>query len=66
MTRKDYRIIAECIYNAVPDSPRATAFERGQFDACDQIAIMLADALASYNPRFDRAKFLAACGLSDN
>ena len=56
MTRKDYVVIAEVIKN---------------LDECidsyglEVLADNMADALESDNPRFDRARFLAACGIND-
>jgi hypothetical protein len=54
MTRKDYELIARVIRYAEID-------ER----AGDRIARDFAYALAKDNPRFDRARFLKACGVED-
>lgn len=48
MTRKDYRILANAIKIAM--------------DSKIDVALCIADALASDNPRFNREKFLLACG----
>lgn len=55
MTKKDYVLIAAAIKAAsnAPGYPQRNAF----------VAFALADALQRDNPRFDRAKFLAACGV---
>ena len=50
MTRKDYVKLAEIVAE-VP----------GQGCGPDWLAHRLADMLAADNPRFDRARFLAAC-----
>lgn len=59
MTRKDYQLISE-------------VFARfGKIQQLDQsinwtgadLARNLADALQADNPRFDRARFLTACGV---
>jgi hypothetical protein len=55
MTRKDYVLIAAVI-KAASDAPGYS--ERNAF-----VAFALADALALDNPRFDRARFLTACGV---
>ena len=50
MTRKDYVLIAE-------------VFSR--FTEGEEIARALAGALASDNDRFDRTRFLKACGVNN-
>lgn len=55
MTRKDYVVIAEAIRKA---SQAPGYAERNAF-----VAHAIADALAADNPRFDRARFLSACGV---
>ena len=54
MTRKDYVVIAEVIKNLdeVIDSY-----------ALEVLADNMADALESENSRFDRSRFLSACGV---
>jgi hypothetical protein len=57
MTRKDYQLIAEVFANF------------GKIIILEEtigadIARNLADALQADNPRFDRARFLAACGVN--
>ena len=59
MTRKHYQIIGaamrEAIYEAEPGAPR---------EAVEYAAKRLAGSLAQDNPRFDSARFLAACGVN--
>jgi hypothetical protein len=55
MTRKDFQLIA----NAVK---QITANDYTQ-DRADK-ANLFADALATTNPQFDRARFLTACGVN--
>lgn len=60
MTRKDYVMIAEAIRDAASpasgaDGPRAQTALR--------IADYIADGLYNDNPRFDRKRFMAACGF---
>jgi hypothetical protein len=57
MTRKDYELIARSIFvdrESLEDNQKQTA---------DFIARGLAEQLEAMNPRFDRARFLSACGV---
>lgn len=54
MTKKDYKLIALVIFNLKFD---------GDESVRDYVAEEFANALAQTNTRFDRAKFLAACGV---
>ena len=60
MTRKDYVLIAEAIKNANQNwegfAPEATL-------AIEGLAKSLSVQLAIDNSRFDRARFLEACGV---
>jgi hypothetical protein len=56
MTRKDYQLIAEVFANF------GQIIELEETIAAD-IARNLANALQADNPRFDRARFLTACGV---
>jgi len=59
MTRKDFQLIADVIKPWVTRDGTP-----GVEDAlCASIARDFADRLASTNPNFDRARFLAACGV---
>ena len=55
MTRKDYVLIAQTLSRFTGDS--------GDVIDRDAIAQKLADAFESDNPRFDRFRFLVACGV---
>jgi hypothetical protein len=55
MTRKDFTIIARVL--AKYSAEGGVTVER------DEIAYKLADDLALAYPRFDRRKFLVACGV---
>ena len=60
MTRKDYILIAKAIKDA------ATGYPEARPDAVQQsedIAFGIAEALAGDNSRFDRDRFLRACGV---
>ena len=52
MTKKDFELIAATIAY-LPAGP-----------ARRETARLFADALATTNPRFDRARFLRACGVA--
>ena len=56
MTRKDYVLIAE----AIKEAHRLTSEKAG----AGVVAYMLANTLQADNPRFDRARFLDACGVN--
>lgn len=51
MTRKDFELIARCVRAETGDMIRQRMAER------------FADELRSTNPGFNRARFLAACGV---
>jgi hypothetical protein len=57
MTRKDYQLIAEVFANLgqIIDIKETVAVD---------LARNLADALETDNPRFDRDRFLKACGVT--
>lgn len=62
MTRKDYVLIAEAIKNArnsVENNLTANGLGAG-----NMIPAYIAEALELDNPRFDRNRFLDACGLT--
>jgi hypothetical protein len=58
MTRKDYELIARSIF-----IDRESLQEESQRQTADLIARGLAEQLEAMNPRFDRARFLSACGV---
>lgn len=64
MTKKDFELIADALLRSRPipiSDIRADAMRRNVFRmAVDNVA----DALATTNPKFDRARFLAACGVA--
>lgn len=65
MTKKDFELIAACIREDVPGQ----AFRNGMdgsraLEVRDIAAAAFADALATTNPRFDRARFLQACEVA--
>ena len=55
MTKKDYVAIAKVIHDNYGVSPSDVAREK--------IALALADVFKLDNPRFDRVRFLVACGV---
>lgn len=62
MTRRDYELIAGVF------ATTEAVCARSAWDAVwrdrTRVANAMADALAADNPRFDRARFLAACGAT--
>jgi hypothetical protein len=70
MTRKDFELIAAAIRDARPLTPvNECSTETGRHRlqaahaALDNAATFLAERLQQQNPRFDRARFVAACEL---
>jgi len=59
MTRKDYVLIAASIKSALDARTCPEAIGAIRYVAC-----CLADDLRMENPRFDRARFLSACGVN--
>jgi hypothetical protein len=71
MTRKDYVLIAEALRNDAAhlqpmnesDYNKMLDWEQGAFDQWNTTVLAIAASLQQDNPRFDRARFLAACGV---
>lgn len=62
MTRKHFEAIASLI-SKYTDPLAAPGYDKGVHHGAMFIADELADYFAAENPRFDRARFLKACGL---
>ena len=62
MTRKDYELIARVVKRE-RDSWNENNANPIAIDTCHRFGEGLAYELENDNPRFDRAKFLKACGL---
>ena len=56
MTRKDYELIAGVIKAQREKMHNET-------ETVDEVALAMAEALEDTNDRFDREKFLTACGV---
>ena len=63
LTKKDFKAVAEIIKKAQGDG--WPGYDRGYIDGVMRTAIDLADYFATQNPRFDRKRFMKACGLGD-
>ena len=67
MTRKDYELIAEAIKDVGlfyhVGQPQLSGPVMRPGDVLFSVASELARELAAENPRFDRQRFWAACGL---
>ena len=61
MTRKDYVLIAKALKAQMKLSE--TFKEEDGMTSVANIARDLSDSFAIENPRFDRARFLSACGV---
>ena len=62
MSRKDYVAVAGLIRSRLPYG--GTTTHKCHYAAVADFAGGMADLFASDNPRFDRGRFLAACGLA--
>ena len=60
MTRKHFIALARALNDARPIMHDGTDYYKGWFRCVNAIA----DVCAQTNARFDRARFLAACGVS--
>lgn len=63
MTKKDFELIARAMREGRTYVGTDFAADR-ESDLHTLCCYRLADALATTNPRFDRAKFLQACGVA--
>lgn len=71
MTKKDYELIAMVLHDGLrfTQSSRGLpgtmdrAYANGKYDTWHMIAVRLSDELEQNNPKFNRSKFLKACGL---
>lgn len=59
MTKKHYEMIAAAFAATKPEGRTAYHEEQWKYDV-----VALADVLERDNPRFDCARFYAACGMS--
>jgi len=62
MTRKDYELVAKA-FTIAQGSIQVASYEAG--DALGLLSLILADSLEKENPRFNRARFLTACGVTN-
>jgi hypothetical protein len=66
MTRKDYEAVARvilCERASVEARECDTAKTLNAWETTARVAYQLAQVFEHQNPRFDRARFLEACGL---
>lgn len=64
MTRKDYIRIARAIYNT--KNSYGKNWDPNLFRALKDVSKAIAYELELDNPRFDRERFLTACGVNNN
>jgi len=62
MTRKDYVMIAETIKGSINYEQSFNNNQAG-VNSLKFLALTLSSLLEEDNPRFDRARFLTACGV---
>jgi hypothetical protein len=70
LTKKDFKAVAEIIRKEVPYCriqgyalQGITQGDNARIGTCSWIAQNLANYFATQNPRFDRERFMKACGL---
>jgi hypothetical protein len=64
MTRKDFVLIAAALKDSRPVSPMWPASAReAANEVIDRASVRFCNELAATNPRFDRERFLKACGV---
>lgn len=63
MQRRHYELIAEAI-KELPAQVRSSSIEQGD-ELHTQIALHFGRRLHTTNPKFDKARFLRACGVGD-
>lgn len=74
LSRKNYEAVAKVVskisrdFSLVAGEGDSTdenlkGYDRGAVDALTDVRVALADYFASDNPRFDRERFLKACGV---
>ena len=63
MTKKHFEAIATIIKQTGEYESMGVEYSAGFHDALSDVAGSLASEFARENPRFDRHKFLTACGL---
>lgn len=64
MTKKDFELIAAALRSARVGDNDTIAAKAVYNNGIDNASHRMADALAKTNPRFDRERFLIACGCS--
>ncbi len=65
MSRKDYELIARAIYGSLIQSGKLDA-QDCYIEQYKMTTKRVAEALEYTNPRFDKGKFFAACGVSQD
>jgi hypothetical protein len=70
MTRKDYERIANSInaatsYQFAFNAMQSEEYQQGFRHGAQTIIAAIAEAMQAENPRFSKAKFYAACGVSE-
>lgn len=66
MTKKDYVLLAAALKASRCEFESGSEYGRGVRTQFEVTALKLATALQSDNQRFDRERFLKACGVNDN
>ncbi len=62
LTRQHFQFFADCIKSSINDV-HPSLFDADDKLVITKLALITADAMARTNPRFDRQRFLTACGV---
>lgn len=65
MTSKDYELIARVVNSYREELSPMINFDRSRYAALRELANLLCDVFIEENPRFDRDRFMLACGFND-
>jgi len=68
MSKKNYVLVAKCIKHAVDTGPKENdtiGIKMGYDGALRRIVDGLVSEFQQDNPKFDRAKFIKACGIKE-
>ena len=65
LTEKDFKAVAEILAEELDPACLCSEDPCSECLCVERIRIQLADYFATQNPRFDRKRFMKACGLGE-
>lgn len=63
MTKKDFQLIADALSYAKPSKTAKPTGYKHRLEAWNNSVHTMADYLSVTNPRYDKQRFLVACGI---